>query len=244
MTRSLRDEIAERLARDIESGMWAPGEQLPGERVLAQRFGASRPVIREALRIIEGAGLINIYPTRGVFVRMEVGSGVALIGHLITSLSRLAMSHFAEAREFLECHIAMQAAQSARESDIEGLSLFLAMMERNRSNPEAFKQADLAFHRQLADATRNPIYAAWIDVVLRALSEKRYAATGNDAVRGRIILCHRQILDAIIARDAEAARRAVETHIAQFVTDEAETSPARPAVRMAGEAGRGAQAPN
>src|SRR5260370_31386787 len=51
----LRDRIAEQLARDIDAARWLPGEQLPGERVLAQRLGVSRPVVREALRIIEGA---------------------------------------------------------------------------------------------------------------------------------------------------------------------------------------------
>src|ERR1700682_2324490 len=220
MTHSLRDRIAEQLARDIDAARWLPGEQLPGERVLAQRLGVSRPVVREALRIIEGAGLVRIDAMRGAFVRLEVGGELALTGHLVASLSKLSLSHFAEARGGIVGHIASLAAQNALEADIEGLSFYLEMMARALDNPELFKQADIAFHRQLSVATQNPIYVAWIDVVLRALNQKRYDATRLDEVRVRILECHRGIFEAVSAGDPEAARRAIEAHIVQFVNDE------------------------
>src|ERR1700738_3874390 len=220
MTRSLRDRIAEQLARDIDAARWLPGEQLPGERVLAQRLGVSRPVVREALRIIEGAGLVRIDAMRGAFVLLEVGGELALTGHLVASLSKLSLNHFAEARGVIEGHIASLAAQNALEADIEGLSFYLDMMAGALENPELFKQADIAFHRQLSVATQNPIYVAWIDVVLRALNQKRFDATRLDDVRFRILECPRDIFEAVSAGDTEAATRAVEAHIVQFVNDE------------------------
>jgi GntR family transcriptional regulator, transcriptional repressor for pyruvate dehydrogenase complex len=114
----------------------------------------------------------------------------------------------------------MLAAQNALEADIEGLSFYLEMMAGALENPELFKQADIAFHRQLSVATQNPIYVAWIDVVLRALNQKRYDATRLHEVRVRILQCHRDIFEAVSAGDPEAARRAIEAHIVQFVNDE------------------------
>ena len=225
MTRSLRDRIAEKLARDIDAARWLPGEQLPGERVLAQSLGVSRPVVREALRIIEGAGLVRIDAMRGAFVRLEVGEELALTGHLVASLSTLSVQHFAEARGVIEGHIASLAARNALEADIESLSFYLEMMNKTLDNRELFKQADVAFHRQLSIATQNPIYVAWIDVVLKTLYQKRYDATLLRDVRCRILECHRDIFEAVSARDPDRSRRAIEAHIVQFVNDATRRSP-------------------
>ncbi|RAH97376.1 hypothetical protein DLJ53_29715 [Acuticoccus sediminis] len=219
---NLRNIVAERLAQEIRKGFWEPGARLPGERPLAVRFEASRPVVREALRMLEDAGLVRVQAGRGAFVLdPSVGEGEASLGQaeaLSAGISNLALSDLAEARILVEGRIIELAAQRATESDIDALRMFNAMMERAISNPTAFKQADLFFHRQLARASGSPIYVVWLEIILRGVDEERNDVT-RLAVRHRedILASHKTMVAAVADGDPVRARRLMIAHIEEFV---------------------------
>lgn len=215
----LRDRIAERLAQKIDASHWQPGERLPSERELARSFNVSRPVIREAFRILEEAGLIRVDATRGAFVRLEATMQPALRGHLLASLGDVSLTDLAECRRTIEGHVAALAASRASEHDIDGLKFYLDIMERSLERPDIFKQADIAFHRQLSVATGSPIYVAWVDLILRTINQQRHDVNRQPRVRDRILACHRAIYDAVAARDPERARAGICDHVEQFVSD-------------------------
>ena len=216
---NLRDQIAERLAQKIDASHWQAGERLPSERALAGSMGVSRPVIREALRILEDSGLVRVDPAKGTFVRLEADMEPALRGHLVASLGDVSLSDLAESRRTIEGHIAALAAARANEQDIDGLRFYLDMMENSIDRPSIFKQADIAFHRQLSVATKSPIYVAWIDLILRTINQQRHDVNRQPHVRERILTCHRAIYDAVASHDPERARAGMCEHVEQFVSD-------------------------
>ncbi len=219
---TLSERVSDRLQDMILDGHLAPGERLPSERDLAERFGVSRTVIREAVRGLAGRGLVDPQSGPGVIVS-EVHSGVvrdsmnrflraSAFLHPDQFDKALAMIH--EVRTTLETRIARLAADTCTREDLTALKATHEVLVTASTHTEQ-AEADVAFHRAIAVSTHNDLYVVLLDSISDPLTDIRLATlqlpgSGPDPVTG-----HQEILDAIVARDGPAAEAAMAAHLAE-----------------------------
>jgi DNA-binding FadR family transcriptional regulator len=193
------EQIAERLADDIRSGVLAPGERLPSERELAKTLEVSRASVREALASLALQGVVETRHGAGTFV---VGMPPSEPPHDASPSAVL------EARLALEPAVARLAA--ARGVPDETAEKLLAAMEAEPVDIATWNASDRLFHRQLAAMTGNPVLLAFADHVASLMDEPLWQRLRDDSIaqagRTRIHVAeHRMIYEAIVAGDAEAA---------------------------------------
>jgi DNA-binding FadR family transcriptional regulator len=193
------EQIAERLADDIRSGVLAPGERLPSERDLARTLEVSRASVREALASLQLQGVVETRHGAGTFV---VGLPPSEPPHDASPSAVL------EARLALEPAVARLAA--ARAQPDEAVEKLLAAMEAEPVDIATWNASDRLFHRQLAVMTGNPVLLAFADHVASLMDQPLWQRLRDDSIaspgRTRIHVAeHRMIYEAIVEGDAEAA---------------------------------------
>jgi GntR family transcriptional regulator, sialic acid-inducible nan operon repressor len=216
--RRIYEDIALKLAEQMNSGELADGSLLPSERELAERFGASRTSVREALLSLQSSGLISV--RQRARARVTQLNNPALFNQLSgTAQSLLArpngVADFQEARMLFECGLARYAARHASPKELDRLSVALAQNKKGIGDPQLFAKTDVAFHDILAEIPRNPIFTALNTALSDWLREQRTVgvrAPIRGAVR-RAYLGHEEIYEAIAAHDAESADKAMANHL-------------------------------
>ena len=224
LKRSLREQLVDMLGGDIVCGRLQPGDLLPNEDVLLARYNVSRTVLREALNVLSGKGLLDARPKRGTVVRprsewSQLDSVVLGWRGSDTSIPRSkglerSLDHLMEVRRIIEPSAAALAAQRGTAKDLTRISAAYAAMERADSDVQAFMDADLAFHVACLEATHNEFLLP-IAHAIRTELMTSMRVTNRDAEENRRVSLplHRAISDAIVARDPEAARLAMQRHL-------------------------------
>lgn len=213
---TLADQIYEQIYQAISLGYWKVGTKLPTEIELAERYGVSRPVLREALMrlridgVIEsrqGAGTRVISsPSRSVMEFAEPGS--------IADLQRCY-----EFRVGVEGEAAFMAAQRQSEARIAGIAEALAqMLPASADSPPPTAEHDIAFHVAVARATENSYYVQTIEAITQALHIgtriARVLSHWSEGHRRDLLHAeHKRIYEAIAAGNPEVARQAMREHI-------------------------------
>ena len=219
-TSRLYEQIVQQIEESIVKGDLKPGDQLPAERDLAQRFGVSRTAVREAVKALREKGLVEAYSGRGTFVTDGTRNAVRQSLDLMSRMGQQEGStHLAEVRAILEPEIAALAAQRIQESELTTMREAVAVMDKAGQDPDAYIEADLDFHLALAEAAANPLILSLIDSIVGLLREQRlriFKVSGGPE-RGQVH--HKQILEAIEARDADKARDAMRAHLEQVRED-------------------------
>ncbi|MDP9264854.1 MAG: FadR family transcriptional regulator [Chloroflexota bacterium] len=204
--------IVDQIQSLLERGDLRPGDQLPPERTLAERFRVSRASVREALRSLELLGVVETRAGGGTFVR--AGSPDDLAKPLSALMSRgHALEDVIEVRGLIEPAIAASAALRIRGDEIQELREVLALQGRQVADGEDYADLDARFHELVGRAGRNELLVTMLGViqdVLRA-SRERWLQTSQRAHAS--LDAHHRILSAIEARDPEAARAASAEHI-------------------------------
>lgn len=210
------DQIFEQLRDLIFRGELKPGEQLVPERELAQAFGVSRPTVREAINKLVTMGLVEHRQGQGTFVRSHEATRehnplAAIIGQE-TSLEDLL-----EVRMGLEAQSALLAAERATPEDIQRLEETLAAMEEEYVEGRLGIEEDVAFHMDLAYATKNPVQVyimrSFHDLLHFGIEENLRHLWEDPANLPIIRQQHRRIFQAIKDHDPEAAYEAMKAHI-------------------------------
>ena len=207
------ERIAERLAAEIRSGAFAPGERLPAERELARRLGVGRASLREAIAALQLQGIVETRPGSGTFV-VDVPP-TADLPHDASP------SDLLEARELIEPAIArLAAARGHRDATAEAL---LDAMEAasDPGDPAAragWNESDRLFHRQIAAMTGNAVLTGLADHVAALMDQPLWQRLRDDSIstpgRTAIHLAeHRMIYEAIAERDPDAADLYAAQHV-------------------------------
>ena len=208
------DLIMRQIRNLISGGALKPGDRLPSERELTEKFGVGRGHVREALRRLEFYGVLETFPQSGTVVAsMGTHALEGLISNLL-DLDRHDIVALNETREFLELHVAKLAAERATKPAIAEIR---AALERFRIEVEAGRtgvEEDLLFHLAVAKAARNPILLSLISLItpdiIRLNKEPGVCASGRpDAALGE----HEKVLEAIEAHDANGAAIAMMEHM-------------------------------
>jgi len=214
----LSAEVARRIEGLIHAGQYAAGDQLPSERDLMRQFGVGRPAVREALYALQTMGLVAVSsgerarvtrPTPDTVV--ESLSGAAR--HLLAAPDGI--RHFQHARLFFEIGLARYAAEHATPEDVRALGEALEANRQALGDIAAFERTDVAFHYVLALIPRNPIFTAIHAAMVAWLTEQRTITLVLPGQKFTAAKAHERIFAAVVARDPEAAERAIRDHLDQ-----------------------------
>lgn len=215
--RKLSDEVFARLKRLITSGELSPGDEMPSERELMDRFGVGRPAIREALQALANMGLVVIsHGERAKVLKLSAQSifrQVDTAAKIMLSTSTDSLEHLKSARIFFERGMVREAATKASSEQIEHLKSILAEQRSNHGNAEGFITADMKFHNAIAAISGNPIYAAVSEAMLGWLKEYRTEMliwSGNEKFT---LDEHEDIIGQIAAHDPHKAEAAMVKHL-------------------------------
>lgn len=216
--RKLSAQVTETLRSQLLNGEIPPGQQLPTESRLTERFGVSRTVIREALAALAADGLVEARQGAGVFA---VNHPSSTFGSLAAEMgSRVSAAiNVLEVRLAIEVESAALAALRRNPSQLASIQEAFFEFERLLALGQPTGSADFAFHRAIAVATNNPYYVE----MLEALGERAIpcdVATPfstelafNPEYQAVLQREHLVILEAISAGDAEHAREAMRQHL-------------------------------
>lgn len=215
--RKLADEVLERLKRLIVEGNMKPGDEMPSERELMERFGVGRPAIREAMQLLANMGLVAI--SHGERARVLELTPLSIIrqvdqtAHIMLSRSPDSLEHLKNARLFFERGMVREAAEKATKADVDKLK---AILERQRGllgSADAFIDADMELHTHIASISGNPIYTAVSAAMLGWLKEyhtEMLIWTGKEKYT---LAEHGKIIERIAAHDPDGAEREMIKHL-------------------------------
>lgn len=210
--RRLYRQVADHIRTLIETGELAAGGRLPAERDLAERFGVSRPTVREALIVLEVEGYIQIRMGSGVYVAAKRSAPAILpAGDLDGPFEIL------QARCIVEGAIAEEAARRVSPQGIARLDEMVSRMELSLDHTENAVAADLAFHAAIVDMTGNATLRHFIglfsDKRMSPYFEKLASYFEGPHTWLRAVEEHKVIRDAIAAGDPAAAGQAMRSHL-------------------------------
>lgn len=206
-------EITRKLLDYLLSGEVAPGTKIPSERQLADALGVGRGSVREAIKSLSLLGLLDVRQGDGTYLSR---SGSDLLPRVIEwglLLEEPKIMDLLEARTHLEVIVAGLAAGRADDAGVATLRERLEAMRTAGDDIDAYVEADIAFHLQIAEISGNDVFAGvlmslrsllrvWADRVLHHADETRTS-----------LAMHEPIADAIAAHDPEAAREAMRAHM-------------------------------
>jgi GntR family transcriptional repressor for pyruvate dehydrogenase complex len=213
---SLTDRVCEALVQLISGEDFPPGSRLPSEMKMAARFGVSRTVIREAVSRLKSEGLVESRQGSGVFVREgNMDAPFRIDPNILDSIQ--SVLQVVELRKVLEGEIAAIAAKRRSKAQMVAIREALEQIETDVRAGSNGVDADIAFHRSIAEATGNPHFLALIQFLFNFLRSATRTTRGIEATRATLTQQvkdeHLAIVEAIARQDAEAARGAARLHM-------------------------------
>lgn len=214
-----KDGLVERVVQAIEDqilqGRINVGSRLPPEREFSEQLGVSRPVVREAVRILTTQGLLETRHGIGTTVRALSRDEVTRPLKLFLRIrgQDVSVEHLHHVRSILEVENAGLAAEQGTCADIVELRAICREMEDASLDPANFALKDSAFHRRLSETTHNPLLILLLDSVHDMMAEVRELLSTESTVYQRVMPTHIRILESVAAHDRSAARQAMREHL-------------------------------
>ena len=207
--------VAEQIRRHIALRLISPGEALPSERELAATFEVGRPTVQHALRLLEADDLLTARRGRGggTVVSAPSDSSRGMDG-LVARVrrDRDEIEQTLVFRRVVEPQVARLAATTRRKADLVAMRRSIAEMTE-APDEDHYMRYDTELHLALARATRNSLLLEAIELVRLQLNDAFVLQPESDLWHRRIATEHDSIVDAVEARDGDAAGEAMEAHI-------------------------------
>ncbi|MEO8850504.1 MAG: FadR/GntR family transcriptional regulator [Allobranchiibius sp.] len=214
---SLPVRIAQQILELIEDGTFEVGGKLPSEMELARRFGVSRPSVREALGALQFAGHVESVRGSGTRVTRSHGSLVGGADVAVEMTANMALDLF-EARLLLEPQVAALAAQNPVVDKIDDAAELIEGMHLVVQQPGVHAETDLRIHLALAEICPNALMRARVLQLIDLAGSPALESVRSQAWDEKLLPPiwgdqHQDVLDAIVARDPEAAAQATWVHL-------------------------------
>jgi DNA-binding FadR family transcriptional regulator len=214
-THRISEGIVDQIKAMRRNGRLRPGDRLPTEREMCERFGVSRVTLREALRILEVSGLVTIRVggRGGTFLASptveRLGDGLAEL----LSLAPLTPRNTTETRMIIELGVLPLAVERATSEDVEELRAMLADAERAQVDGTYTCGMAVAFHNRIGECTHNPTIVMLLRGFYGPIRTSIERWSPNAPISHYGISEHRDLVDAIEAHDVDAARTGMVAHL-------------------------------
>ncbi|WP_407664118.1 FadR/GntR family transcriptional regulator [Microvirga alba] len=214
--------VVDQIGLQIVQGALAPGAPLPNADDWSAKLGVSRTVLREAIKVLAGKGLIETRPKTGTRVRPRSDWNF-LDPYVLTWCyaggERNDVRALFELRRTIEPAAAGLAAERATAEQIQDLEAVLLEMEKYADDGERFAEPDLVFHQTILRMTGNELIGSLAAVIETALLMSFRLSNDNPHGQRPSLPLHRKVADRIAARDSDGARKALETLLDQAEDD-------------------------
>ena len=215
-TGRLADDVSNQIKEAIFQDEYKPGEKIPSEQELVELFGVSRVIIREAIRNLEQAGLVEIKrgAKGGAFVRTLNHNAVSLVVKDLFRLAKGTVKEIMEVRLEIEPIVTGLAAERATKDDLDMLQNHLDTMPQ--ISGRKMVEANVNFHRLVARCAHNPIY----DMIINILLDFSIDLIVNILSPGEIIhdtTSHPEIYELIANGDSQQSRIRMKTHLQDVI---------------------------
>lgn len=219
--RALSEKIVSQVSDRLVRGELSPGDRLPTERELAEQFGVSRTVVRDAVKTLAGRGILQVRRGAGIFVVSAEERMSNRVGALseIFSLQGAGLADLFEIRKVLEAESAWWAAQRHSIHHAERLRSVLEDAREHRADLTVLSERDAQFHVAIAEGSQNLVLVRVMLTLLDLLENARYESL---RIPGRPELSleqHGRVLAAVEAQDPEEARAAMLEHISSVESE-------------------------
>jgi GntR family transcriptional repressor for pyruvate dehydrogenase complex len=216
----LAHRVADEISEMLVEGNMQPGDQLPSMADMETQLGVSHSVMREALRILESRGQVQIQHGKKVIVSANSAEALSVALASVLRLHASTLSHLMEYRRILEPAVAELAAERRTEQDMALMEAALKAAEGTPTTREVYVDADLAFHNALLNASHNPVLRNISDSIMYLMATSR-EITFRGPVEGvqRALRAHRRICEVVVSGDAEGAREATLRHLVETQED-------------------------
>lgn len=208
---SLPQKTAEAMMEDLmRPGRYAPGDRLPSEGELAEKYGVSRSTLREAVKILAARGILELRRGTGTFITaIPEGKDVSLPDLRKT---RMEIRDLYEVRLMFEPRAAAIACVRATDAELEEIARLSDEVQRLCAAGEDSTEADIAFHAAIIKATHNEFIGVMIPLVQQAMSDRRFLIVEGDSVSANLP-DHNIITQFLSQRDQFGAEAAVLVHL-------------------------------
>ena len=208
-------QVSRQLRQSIFSGEYKSGQRLPNERELAETFGTSRIIVREAIWDLERSGLVEVKRGAhgGALVQEMRHDAVTSVMRDMASLGKVRPAHIIEVRMLIEPAVAALAAERADDDDLREMSQYLEVVPKKRT--DEYVRWQIGFHRLVAKASQNPLLAMQVNIFLDFSEDMVLNLRKKDRLY-HDTTSHPAILEKIKLRDAEQARLLFYNHLLEI----------------------------
>jgi GntR family transcriptional regulator, transcriptional repressor for pyruvate dehydrogenase complex len=217
---TLVEQVVHQMQSMIAERQFQPGDPLPSNGKLAEVFGVSLPVVREAVKYLEAQGIVAVTNGKTAHVRPITTEPLMSFFQRVMSLEDKALLEFMEIRKGLEVQSASLAAQRRSAEDLSALQAVLTEMRTSLRDIPVFSQLDLRFHLLIAGASRNTMLARLVESIRQLLKfaiDEGMRSRTTDAQFEELYLVHERIVAALVRGDPDEAGQAMAYHFERVV---------------------------
>jgi len=209
--------VAEAIEREILSGRLKPGDEIGTEAELVRQFGVNRSTVREGIRLLEQSGLVQRESGRRLHVCLPRYRSLSSRMSRAMILDQVTFREIHETAMALELAAVEAAVERADCADLDALEANYRKSEAEIADPVRLAEIDTEFHALIARASHNRVLElAREPAALLFFPTTELVCRRVPEGAGRMVAAHREIIDAIRARDAEAARLWMRRHVADW----------------------------
>ena len=210
----LSEQIADQLEEEIISS-GKVGERLASEQQLAERFSASRTIVREALKILRARGLITSRTGSGAYI---TSPNVEDLSHMLSRMIRMngiGYQDIYDMRYYIEAAAVRAAVEHAPDMELDRLEEILTQLKNRNLGFMERRDLDFRFHERIAHLSGNALLALMVETMAHVFKDVIEIGIFVEGGIDDAIIRHQRILDALRARDAEQAEKMVYEHLDQ-----------------------------
>lgn len=213
--KSISEEIVLQIRRMVEEGQLSPGDRLPAERVMAEMFGVSRTTVREGIKSLAEAGVLESRQGAGTFVRRVDEPSVAQAGSLIDAIlaGDYSLADVFDVRKMVEPEIAAIASGKAKPDEITRLEAILHRQEEAVRAGSSGAEHDQRFHQLLAEIAGNKVLRELVTALHDALARSRADDVQSPERQKASLASHWAIVAALKNGHGMQAERAMREHL-------------------------------
>jgi DNA-binding FadR family transcriptional regulator len=215
---ALSAEVANKLRKMIARQNMKAGDRLPNETELGIMFGISRSTVREAIKLLLAANVVEIQRGKGTFVTVQPGVARDPLGLEFANRSKL-LDNLMETRMMFEPEIAALAAQRADKDNLDKLAHIIQKIREAGSDKDNQTSLDVEFHTAVAECTKNDVLYRIVPIICESIQEGSLETTDVPGSYERAIQSHINIYHGIWNRDPETTKEEMAKHIRQTRED-------------------------